>query len=159
MNGAAAEPFLNALPEVAAEVMFATLLDIPREGHYPNDIHDFDEHGFRRGELRYETLFWTSGPFLTFLRVQPDVALKAIIRLVNFGTDRGLELREDYRTPIDLQVMVDGEPIVWRGHQHSYLWHRGHVFGPWAVCCALMSLERWLYLQMDAERPIEPTAF
>jgi hypothetical protein len=156
MNGSAAEPFLDALPEVAAEVMFATLLDIPREGHSPNDIHDFDEHGFRRGELRYETLFWTSGPFLTFLRVQPDTALKAIIRLVNFGTDRGLELREDYRTPIDLPMTVDGETVVWRGHQYSYLWHRGHFHGPWAVCCALMSLERWLYLLMDADQPFEP---
>jgi arsenate reductase-like glutaredoxin family protein len=73
MNGSAAEPFLDALPEVAAEVMFATLLDIPREGQPPNDTYDLDEHGFRRGELRHEMLFWTSGPFLTFLRVQPDV--------------------------------------------------------------------------------------
>jgi hypothetical protein len=155
MNGAAAEPFLNALPEVAEEVMFATLLDIPEDGHAPDDTFDLDEHGFRRGDLKFEMLFWTSGPFLTFLRVQPDTALRAIIRLVNFGTDRGLELREDYRNPLELSITVGGETLVWRGHQHSYLWHRGHVFGPWAVCCALMSLERWLYLLMDAGETFE----
>ncbi|MEY2536440.1 MAG: hypothetical protein QOG67_180 [Verrucomicrobiota bacterium] len=151
MNGPAAEPFLHALPEVAAEVMFATLLEIPREGQSPDDGHDLDEHGFHTGEFRLETPFWTTGPFLSFLRVQPDVALSAIIRLVNFATDRALELRKDYRTPFEIPVTVDSQTTAWRGHQHSYFWHRGHVFGPKAVCCALSSLERWLYLLMDAE--------
>src|SRR5665213_1459769 len=54
-----------------------------------------------------------------------------------------------------MPVTVDGETRLWRGHQFSYLWHQGHVFGPRVVGCALLSLEKWLYLLMDQDQPID----
>lgn len=156
LDGPSATPFLEALPDISAEVIFATLLDIPLEGERDDEFtHDLDERGFDRGEYRFEATLWTTGPFLAFLRVQPDVALPTIIRLVNFATERALELREDYRTPLQFSMEFEKEVTVWRGHQYCYLWHRGHVFGPKAVCCALMALEFWLYSLIDAKEPIE----
>jgi hypothetical protein len=154
MNGGHAAPFFHTLPEVAVEVMFAVLLDIPRAICHPRDIHhELDEHGFNAGAL--ESCFWTSGPFLAFLRINPTVALPAIIRLVNFATDRAYELGEDLRQHIEVPVTVDGKRRVWRGHQFSYLWHQGHVFGPRAVGCALLSLEKWFYTLMDDGQPLD----
>ncbi len=149
-------PFIRALPEVAAEVMFAVLLNIPNQNSYPDD-HGFhlDENGFSRDDHRHGSPLWISGPFLTFLRINPAVGLPAIIRLVNFATARANELPEDLRQRFVVPVTVDGQVRIWRGHQYSYLWHQGHVFGPRAVGCALLSLEKWLYLLMDENLPFE----
>jgi hypothetical protein len=156
MSGNHAEPFLRTLPDVAAEVMFAVLLNIPREDWDPDDIqHEFDEHGFNANLHQRAACFWTSGPFLTFLRADPSTALRAIVRLVNFATDRGLELREDLRQQIAVPIKIDGEVRMWRGHQFSYLWHQGHVFGPRAVGCALLSLEKWFYMLLDENQPVD----
>jgi hypothetical protein len=150
-------PFIRALPEVAAEVMFAVLLNIPRENRVLGEWdHDLDERGFSHRLDRFRTPLWTSGPFLMFLQINPEVGLPAIIRLVNFATERATELREDYRARIEVPVKVDGQPQIWRGHQYSCEWHQGHVFGPRAVGCALVCLEKWLYTLMDAGKPLEP---
>ena len=151
-------PFLRVLPEVAAEVMFAVLLDIPRENDVRDEWHShhhLDERGFKHRYDLFQTPLWTNGPFLTFLQINPAVALPAIIRLVNFATERALELREDVRSPIEIPVKVDGQAQIWRGHQYSCEWHQGHVFGPRAVGCALVSLEKWLYMLMDDDKPLE----
>ncbi len=122
----------------------------------PGDsLHNFDEHGFNADLAQRAACFWTSGPFLTFLRVNPTVALRAIVRLVNFATDRALELGENLRQHINVPVNIDGNVRMWRGHQHSYVWHQGHVFGPRAVGCALLSLEKWFYLLMDDEQSLD----
>jgi hypothetical protein len=156
MSGNHATPFIRALPEVAAEVMFAVLLSLPREGWHPRDFSgELDEHGFQRGDFRFQSPLWISGPFLHFLRINPSVALPAIIRLVNFATERAYELGEDFRQHVEVPVTVDDQTHMWRGHQFSYLWPQGHVFGPDAVGCALLSLEKWFYLLQDEQQPIE----
>lgn len=156
MEGENVAPFFRALPNVGAEVMFATLLNIPREN---DDIggfgFDLDEHGFSRQETRTEAVFWTNGPFLTFLHEQPDIGLMALIRLINFGTDRALELPKGDRPALHMTLTIDGESRQWHGHQHTYQWYRGHVFGPWAVSCALMAIERWLYELIDGNQPVD----
>ena len=156
MSGNHATPFIKALPEVAAEVMFAVLLSLPREGWHPRDFaSELDEHGFQRGDFRFQSPLWISGPFLHFLCINPSVALPAIIRLVNFATDRAFELGEDFRQHVEVPITIDGQTHLWRGHQFSYLWPQGHVFGPDAVGCALLSLEKWFYLLQDEEQPID----
>ncbi len=149
-------PFLEALPEVAAEVMFAVLLNRPRANRNPHDQrYDIDEHGFTRSGLLDDSCFWISGPFLTFLRSSPSVALPAIVRLVNFATDRGAEIGEEMRPYRSVSVVVEGETHEWRGHQFSYVWHQGHVFAPRSVGCALLSLEKWFYLLMDGGHSLD----
>lgn len=150
INGTYSAPLFRALPEIGAEVMFAVLLSLPHANSSPRDLHsDIDEHGFASNHLRDKSCFWISGPFFTFLRINPSVALSAIIRLVNFATDRASEIGEDLRQHLSVPVCVDGETREWYGHQFSYVWHQGHVFAPRMVGCALLSLEKWLYLLMD----------
>jgi hypothetical protein len=157
MNGQYAAALCRALPEVAAESLLGVLLNIPHANAQFDDFHmDIDEHGFSRGSDGLRSAFWTNGPFVAFLNCHPEIALRTIIQLANFATDRGWELREDLRNRIAVPVTVDGETREWRGTQWSFLWHKGHVFGPKAVCCALLSLEFWFYQQMDANKPVEP---
>jgi hypothetical protein len=155
MDGNHSAPLIAVLPDVASEILFSVLLNIPRAGLPPREYyhHDIDEYGFDCGELRRESCFWTNGPFLTFLRLQPEIALSAIIRLVNFATDRGVEVRADQK--VEILLKIDGKERIWRGHQFSYLWHQGHIFGPQAANCALLSLEKWLYLLIDEGKSID----
>jgi len=148
--------FLDALSEVAAEVMFSVLLDLPHENDAErSSSFDLDERGFARGDLDFHSCFWTNGPYLTFLRLNPAVALPAIIRLVNFASERACELPPSARQFFQVAITVEGKVHPWKGHQYSYFWHKGHVFGPKSVGCALLSLEKWLYDLMDKQEPLD----
>jgi len=158
LDGQYALPLFHALPAVAAEAMFGVLLDLP----YANDSFDdfgvryqLDEHGFDTSAHRPRSAWWTNGSFVAFLNVNPEVALAAITRLVNFATDRAGELPEDARPRLVVPVRVGDQINLWRGHPHSFVWHKGHVFGSRAVSCALLSLEKWFYLQLEAKQSIE----
>jgi hypothetical protein len=156
MDGQYSAPLFLALPAIGAEAMFGVLLDLPRANDALADW-DFqmDEHGFNHSSDLPKSTFWTKGPFVAFLNANPTVALPAIIRLVNFATDRSLELPEDARVRLTVPVRVGNDVRLWRGHSYSFVWHKGHVFGPRAVCCALLSLEKWLYMQLDQKKPID----
>lgn len=156
MDGQYSAPLFFALPEVGAEAMFSVLLDLP----YANDGMDEDglgleEHGFNHDSDMPRSVFWMNGPFVAFLNANPAVALPAIIRLVNFATDRAGELPPGARTQISVPVRVGEEVRPWRGHTYSYAWSKGHVFGPRMVGCALLSLEKWLYLHLEEKKPID----
>jgi hypothetical protein len=156
MHPAHSAAFLDALPEVATEVMFSVLLDLPHENdELRSPGFNIDDHGFARGDMDWHSCFWTNGPFLAFLRTKPATALPAIIRLVNFASDRSCELSPDVRHPFYIPITIEGEERQWKGHQYSYLWHKGHVFGPKAAECALLSLEKWLYDLQDQNLPID----
>lgn len=158
LDGQYAAPLFHALPAVAADAMFGVLLDLP----YENDSFDdfgvsfqLDEHGFDTSAHLPRSAWWTNGSFVAFLNANPAVALATIIRLVNFATDRAGELPEDARTRLVVPVRVGDQIHLWRGHPHTFVWHKGHVFGPRAVSCALLSLEKWFYLQLEAKQPID----
>ena len=156
MDGQFSSPLFHALPAIGADAMFGVLLNLP----YTNDSIDFsgfhlDDHGFNRGSDLPRSVWWTHGPFVAFLNTNPGVALPAIIRLVNFATDRALELPAPLRPPIVVPVRVNDKINLWHGHTRSFMWHRGHVFGPKTVSCALLSLEKWFYLQLEAGRSID----
>jgi len=136
--------FCKHLPAVAEEVMFALLLDIPREYDSP-DSYDLDQKGFNDRDWTFTDLFWSKGPFITFLRASPLEAVSAIVRLVNFATDRSKDLKSSCRQIFDLELDFGVGLKKWEGHEYSALWYRGHVFGPKSVCCALMALEKWFY--------------
>lgn len=74
---------------------------------------------------------------------------------MNFATERSGELPENTRARLVVPVRFGSEVKLWRGHFYSFVWHRGHMFGPRAVTCALLSLEKWLYLKMEAQQAIE----
>ena len=155
MDGRYAIGLFRAVPDVAAEALFGVLLDIPFGDPRFDGGTDLDEHGFERGDRILKSSFWTNGPFVAFLNANPQVALSTIIRLVNFATERATELPEDLRERIVVPVRVGEVVSNWKGTQWALLWHKGHVFGPRAVCCALLSLEFWFYQLQDNKQPIE----
>ncbi len=105
------------------------------------------------------------GPFLNFLRLNPQVGLETILALVNFATDRWLEsqkvLAEANEQTFDAGLLqvdmpLDGGITQWTGDQRVYGWFRNHLISANLVASALMACERWLYDLLDSDEDIDP---
>ena len=145
------QPLMRARPEVAAEVLLALIIEDQPEREYRSNRLEV-ELGLEYTQDGNPTAFWKS-PFFPFLQIAPDVALRALIALVNFCTERWvaevMEEREGPAPGLTLQLGT-GEEKNFAGGQHVFDWtqtnsnHNGNLF------CALDALERWLTLQLDA---------
>jgi hypothetical protein len=145
-------------PDAAKEVLLAVLIDSPRLLKHPGMLtvnEDEDRELSVENIFGWLPAFYTRGPFLAFLDIAPEVAIDAIIRLVNFATDRWLDqeardvqrFRRKAQSPRSVRVSIsgDGGTVEWKGNADVYSWHLGDPRAPTPVTCALMALERWLY--------------
>jgi hypothetical protein len=141
-------PLINACPEIASEVILALLIREP----LPED-----RFGYRSSlgldELEIESTadwfpaIYFHGPFLPFLQRQPAIAIKMIVRLINFATERWAETLGQGSTleQSDIVIRVIGQEYRWVGNLDVYFWYRERLIHPYAVPTALMALEKWLY--------------
>ncbi len=151
-------PLFKSRPADACEVTLAFLIDWPKT-NIRNDDHSFgnDRHGFSWEENCLKSAFWSSGPFIGYLRANWRPAVDLVIRLTNFATDR-YEERWSLSPAIEAVMIktLDGE-IEWKGDQHVFAWNRYHMSTSPVVTCALMALEKWLYEKIEAgESVAEP---
>ncbi len=151
------QPLMRARPEVAAEVLLALIIEDQPEREY-GSRWDEVELGIEYAQDSYPTAFWKS-PFFPFLQIAPAAALKAIIALVNFCTERWvaeiMQGREGPAPGLTLQ-MAEGQEKTFAGWWQVFDWtqtnsnHNGNLFS------ALDALERWLTLQIDASVDVTP---
>ncbi len=150
-------PLMRACPETAAEVLLALIIEDQPEREYGSSRYEIDL-GLDYAQDGYPTAFWKS-PFFVFLQVAPDAALRAIIALINFCTERWIaEIMKGHDGPapgLTLQLRT-GKEKTFAGWPDVFDWtqtnsnHNGNLFS------ALDALERWLTLQLDAGVDIAP---
>jgi len=144
-------PLIKFNPSVAREVLLANLIEEPRS--YDSGIRFRDIDGIEQNYDWYPPLYFR-GPLLNFLKIYPDEGLEVIIRLVNFATERwASRWRRAHRPPEVAISIFDGER-KWLGEGDVYFWYRNNSRCPDAVVVALMAMEKWLYDELDAKRPI-----
>ncbi len=144
MQSGTALPFFKEFPEEACEVTLALLIDWPLR-HVP-DGRSFqcDHFGFSSDGLEMFPAFWTKGPYILFLRENPICALRLIIRLVDFATERYADWWPYRDSPVrKIEFDVSGKKVVWRGNHQIYAWNRFPMNTSNSIGCALMALERW----------------
>jgi hypothetical protein len=152
-------------PAEAAEVLLAALIEPPTNSFYGGD--------FLRARLGLDDCracdppFYHQGPFWTLLRSGDELAdfsLALVIRVVNFAAERWREHRErldaEYGGDPEggpVSVRVPGEPgwVEHPGDRSALHWHDGWPARPSALSSMLMAVERWLYDEADAGRPID----
>jgi hypothetical protein len=106
--------------------------------------------------LHPDESFYTSGPFLLFLRHQPQHALALILRLVNFATERCVEVFfGGEEANVSIRTPFDGGERVWIGDWRVFYWFRYPMITAHIVGAALMALEKWFYESLDAGRSVE----
>lgn len=150
-------PLMRALPDVAAEVLLALVIEDQPEREYGSSRLEV-ELGLDYARDGYPTVFWKS-PFFPFLQIAPDVALKALIALVNFCTARwAAEVMkgQDGPAPHIILQLTEGEAKAFTGWWQVFDWTQSNSNGNGNMFCALDALERWLTLQIDAGIDITP---
>ena len=142
-------------PEVAREVLLAVCIDEPKpEEPYGNNRLLLDPLGLADWRISYPAAYW-KGPFLRFLQAAPQQGVDAVIRLVNYATERWIEngLRRkptvDERRQYSFEFEINGKKVYWIGNNYVFAWHRFQQMHADTVECALMALEKWFYDEIE----------
>jgi hypothetical protein len=149
-------PLINANANAAREVILAALIEEPQDYYdYHRQPQGFDLRGF---ELLpgWHPPFYLRGPFLQFLRAQPEQGLDTIFRLVDFATERWSEEHGASNPSVTGAAASARGPKDWVGDGNVYYWYRDFGTCTKSVVSALMALEKWLYEQIDQQKDIEP---
>jgi len=150
LNKNALDLMMESYPEIAKEIILALVIEDPRE------VTSFDTYNLSLIEhLGWYPPFYTEGPFLNFLRINPTDGIDLIITLVNFATERWTSSykykNEDIPT-IHLEFNNIQKEII--GNRSIYFWFRDSGNPPSSIVTALMSLEKYLYDKIDQDKSI-----
>jgi hypothetical protein len=161
LNTNALGSLVQALPDVALEVLLAVCIEEPQHDNMYNS--GLDDMGLVYwGEAKRSP--FPKGPFLDFLRVAPGHGMTFVLRLVNFAARRQAERFARFERSRDLQVGVEdvgvtvevgGNSRLWLGSAYTFKWNYFLVRGEMVVR-TLQALETWLYEQEDAGVDITP---
>lgn len=145
-------------PELAQEIVLALLIEF----RPPKLDNDFDTWGSRLPEAKvclyhdhsFKPRFYNKGPFLLFLRTNPQAALNTICHLINFATERWMEAsyNEEYLNA-GLDAVLPSGVKRFIGDPNVYNWYHGLSLSD-ITSSALMAVEKWLYECLDKEEDI-----
>ncbi len=147
----ALQSLMLARPPVAAEILLALIIEDQPEREYGSSRHEI-ELGLDCPRDAYPTAFWKS-PFFSFLHLAPDVAIGALIALVNFCTERWVaEVMQERKGALPSVTLTfpDGAKRVLSGWRQVFDWPQSSDMANGNLYCALDALERWLTLRLDA---------
>jgi hypothetical protein len=148
---------MQVRPEIAAEVLLAVIIDdAPTEER---------SDGLDRGYgLAYDgdggaVIYWKS-PFYPFLRTNPAIALRTLVRLIEFCFERwrdSLSRRADRPLPHIVVSLADGTPKNLYGNRDVVAWSYQQNMHTGQLRAALQALERWLWERCEAGQNIGDT--
>jgi len=147
---------MHAAPEVASEVLLAAIIEDQPEEHYGSRLRDdlglsFDSHS-------YPTAYWKSA-FYSFLSINAEAALDALLKLVSFCTERWeshVTSPGDPPLPHQTVTLADGTPKIYRGGARVFCWSQENATHTGQLYSALAALERWLYERIDKGEDVTP---
>ena len=142
---------------MAAEVLLATIVEDSPEEEY-GASYPFDEQfGLEFDQDSYPTAYWKS-PFYAFLQVNPEVALGALIALVDFCTERWqheMQRHEGARVSIEL-ALRSGTQKEFAGNHAVFDWPQENSTHAGQLHSALAALEKWLCVSIEKDTDVSP---
>jgi hypothetical protein len=142
-------PLMRIRPEIAAEVLLAVIIEGEPEESYSGSARLDLDLGLAFDQDGYPTIYWKS-PFLHFLAISPSHAIDALLRLVDFCTERW---RHELQVPDDGAVirlqMPDGTVKAYSGNGQVLNWAQDNSTHAGQLFSALAALERWLCMEID----------
>lgn len=143
---------MRCAPDVATEVLLACIVeDNPHEEMRSMRIdwslgldHDHDTR---------PTIYWNS-PFFPFLLHAPEQALAALLRLLNFCTERWAADEEGDPKPNFELAFADGAR-TYVGNRFVLDWSHSRRSTNSQLFSALDALERWLFLKIERGEDVE----
>jgi hypothetical protein len=162
LDTTALNSLVSVRPAAAREVLLACCIDEPGEIERggPPILADLGLTHWRNRMLD----LYSKGPFLSFLQASPLEGLEAIIRLVNYATDRWLEeaagpaASAEDRKKYGLEFPLNDKDVLFLiGNCNVFSWSRYGDTDLDLIVCALMALEKWLYDELEKGNSIDET--
>lgn len=148
---------MQVRPELAAEVLLAVIIDdTPTEER--SDGLDRD-YGLAFDDNSDAVIYWKSA-FYPFLRLNPVIALRTLIRLIDFCCERwreSLGKRTDRLHPHIILLLADGTPKKLYGNRDVVGWSYQQNMHTGQLRAAFYALERWLWERCEAGQDIGDT--
>ncbi len=148
---------MQVRPEVAAEVLLAVIIDdAPTEER--SDGLD-RSYGLAYDGDSDPVIFWKSA-FYPFLRINQAIAIRTLVRLIDFCSERWRESlghRTDRPHPQIVVSLADGTTKKLYGNGHVYAWSYQPNMHMGQLRAALHALERWLWERCEAGQDIGDT--
>ena len=139
--------------DVGVDVLLALLISEPLPaGRLFGD--SYDQFPYVQEQHEWRPAMYFHGPFLSMLRVAPLQAIKAIVDLANFITQRWCEHHE--HDIVGVVGNIEGEDITYSGTRETYCWFRDTPCAPRVLVPALMALEKWLYMCLEKGESVRP---
>ncbi len=151
---------IEVRPEVARELVLALCIERPK----PKDLYGSSLGLMNHGTVgdTHKAMFF-KGPFLLFLRTNPETAIDLLTTLVDFATARwkewavepgGIGHGRDVNEDLSVNLWYENRKIKLFGDMRVYGWHRDRLISGKYIVSALMALEKWLYDEADEDRDI-----
>jgi hypothetical protein len=153
LHSPAAYHLMRSCPGVAAEVLLAVSIEGSPEEQYGSGTRFDQELGLDYDREGYPTAYWKS-PFFAFLQIDPDVALAALLQLINFCTSRwehGTGREEGSHRPTTSVILDDGTAREFVGDYLVFAWSQSNSHHNGQLFSALAALEKWLCGLIDRE--------
>ena len=147
---------MSSRPETAQEVILACCIEEPQNEYDHSHSLSLDERGFAFWHNHLPAMYFT-GPWLLFLRTSPNIALKTIMRLIEFATDRWAEGYKAFTRSSELpsfKILLDETEKNFVGDGNVYNWHSYVSDRAVFVGSAIMALEKWFYERIDKKEDI-----
>lgn len=151
-------------PPLASKILLAAIIENPVEWEdiypLPPSIFDDDNFGITDFEYGFYLPSYIQGPFLSFFRMEPDIALKTLITLIDFATARWEEsvLRNGVERT-EHEMKIGDESKIWKGDLKVFAWSLAppiiYKKCPSVLVSFLMAFEKWLCDQIEAGEDIE----
>ncbi len=150
LNTDALYPLIVSNPDVAQEIILALLIEHPRRRERKRSVPGLGlDFGFDLIRGWYPP-FYTRGPFLSFLKANPQEGLSLIIRLINFATERWADVEDGKSETPSVKVLSAEVEKDFIGNGEVFYWYRGFMSG--IISSALMALEKWLYDTVEDDK-------
>jgi hypothetical protein len=160
LDGQGIVALASVIPEVGREVVLACSLEPPRPVRYDELSGAFDHMGVEDHPGAYQAMYF-SGPWLPLLRLNPELGIDCIVRLVNQATRNWeaasvpADASPEERAATRVAISTDVGAIEYVGDVRVYGWYRERLCSSTLLVSALMALEKWLYDRLEQDEAVD----
>lgn len=150
-------PLMRIRPSVAAEVLLAAIIEDSPEEEYGVSYRLDEQFGLEYDRNSYPTAYWKS-PFYAFLQINSAAALEALVKLVDFCTERWAH--DMHRHGVEHSsiaiALTNGTANQFIGNHSVFDWSGENSLNAGQMHSALAALEKWLCAQIENGADVSP---
>ena len=145
---------MRTQPETAGEVLLALIIDDDPQDEYRSSKENL---GLAPSDSRFHPPLYCKSSFYRFLRINPEIALDSLIKLVNFCTERwesGNMCRPNSELSQLQLIFSDNSVKSFSGSRQVFFWVQSDSGDNGSLYCAIDALEHWLISCLEEKKDI-----